>query len=73
MINGSDFVIALDDGDANPVIEFLVVGCILAQDMLTILAVSTNLRGKSPPVRFSTSLSVTSDFRLKPMGFLAGT
>lgn len=73
MIDGADFAIALNDGYANPMIELLIVVCILTQERLTILTVSTNLRGKSPPVRLSTSLSVTSDLRLNPMGFLAGT
>ena len=73
VVDGADFCISLHDGYSHPMINFVVLGIFLSRHWLTILLLSTSFRGKSPPVRFSTSLSVTSDFLLKPIGFFEGT
>lgn len=73
VVNRTDFCVSLRDGYSHPMINFVVLGIFLSRQRLTILLLSTSFRGKSPPVRFSTSLSVTSDFLLKPIGFFEGT
>jgi hypothetical protein len=69
MINGTYFFITLDYRNINPMIYFLIKGCILDIKVNTFLALSTNLIGNSPPVRLRTYLSVTSDLRLRTIGF----
>jgi hypothetical protein len=70
MIDWAYFLVALDNGYANPVVERLKMRSILDKVEDTFLEVSTNLMGKSPPVRLRTSLSVTSDLRLMTADFL---
>ena len=69
MVNRTYFFITLDDRNINPMIYFLIKGCILDIKVNTFLALSTNLIGNSPPVRLRTYLSVTSDLRLRTIGF----
>ena len=73
MIDRSNFRVLLDDGNSNPMINRLILGSILRHHCITVLMGSTNLRGKSPPVRLRTSLSVTSDFRLNGRAVFVGT
>ena len=73
MIDGSDFRIFLNHGNSNPMLDGLILDIILGDNNVTVLIGSTSLRGKSPPVRLRTSLSVTSDLRLNGRAVLVGT
>jgi hypothetical protein len=72
VVDRPDARIFLYDRHTNPVLQRLTVGGILSLNGYTVLTGSTNLSGKSPPVRLSTSLSVTYDLRLKGWVFLLG-
>ena len=70
VVDRPDFLVALDDGHANPVVQLLDLRGVLHYGGHTFLEESTSLMGKRPPVRLSTSLSVTSDLRLRTIDFL---
>ncbi len=74
MVNGTNFCIFLNDGAVDVMIDFRY----LSFDRLwiglknTCFAASMILSGNIPLVKLRTSLSVTSDFRFRELGFLTG-
>lgn len=72
MINWPYFTISLFYWCIDPMICLLVIKSMLSINLSnTSLAGSTIFKGKSPPVKFNTSLSVTYDFLLRiEIGFL---
>lgn len=73
VIDWPDFRVFLNDGYSDKVLHRLIFSVILSDYDDTFLIGSTSLSGKSPPVRLRTSLSVTSDLRLKGSVVLVGT
>jgi hypothetical protein len=69
VVNGTDFLVALHDGHADPVLHWGQMRGVLHGWGDTFLDESTSLIGKRPPVRLRTYLSVTYDFRLMTADF----